>query len=399
MILPATVSGSRFQEAARRHASLAVEVGLISWNCGRDLEMADESLLEKVHDLSDLELAILLCLVSRQHCIISTPADAIDDLIQELQLIASKTFGLKSAVVVDCTASTTLEDFASALVASSPDSRSVSPLQPRSDSYFSSGKLFSRQHSATSPLSGSTSHIANVVLAKNLDRAPHAVQIQALELLRTHRIFTRTAVQTAPKQFIFIPVLSAASGGEAHVTAHLNDFFFVGHWHDPEDGFVNLDEVDGGDDAETASTGSVVKKNGSSSTPTEALISESEISHLAKLSQQVQVDVEVLRYQMNIISFLRMHRAVSEGVTPTATKHINQLMRCLAPLHNLTYVTPALVGIAAKKVYLHRIRITSTERERSMQWGSAREAIEALLDGLGPDEIVEDVLTMVTAPV
>ena len=33
--------------------------------------MADESLFEKVHDLSDLELALLLSLVAREHCLIS----------------------------------------------------------------------------------------------------------------------------------------------------------------------------------------------------------------------------------------------------------------------------------------------------------------------------------------
>lgn len=49
--------------------------------------MADDTLLDKVHDLSDLELAILLCLVSREHGLLSTPAHAIDDLIQELQLV------------------------------------------------------------------------------------------------------------------------------------------------------------------------------------------------------------------------------------------------------------------------------------------------------------------------
>jgi hypothetical protein len=188
--------------------------------------------------------------------------------------IASKTFGLKSVVVVNCTASTTLEDFAAALIPPRSDSRSVSPLQTRSDSYFSTGTLFSHRPSSISPLTNGSSHIANVVLAKNLNLAPHVVQIQALELLRTHRIFTRTSVQTTPKQFIFIPVLCAASGGEAHVTPHLNDFFFVGHWHDPEDGFVNLDESDVGNDAETASTGSVVKKGYSMGIPAEALISE-----------------------------------------------------------------------------------------------------------------------------
>jgi hypothetical protein len=112
------------------------------------------------------------------------------------------------------------------------------------------------------------------------------VQIQALELLRTRRIFTRTSVQTAPKQFLFIPVLGADSGGQARVSKHLNDFLFVAHWHDPELGFVNVedeqDEVDApvtddGTDDDTASTGSVVKKAttpvGASSV--EALISES----------------------------------------------------------------------------------------------------------------------------
>jgi len=48
--------------------------------------MADE-LLEKVHDLSDVELAALICLVAKEHCIIDTEPDAIDELVQELELV------------------------------------------------------------------------------------------------------------------------------------------------------------------------------------------------------------------------------------------------------------------------------------------------------------------------
>lgn len=102
---------------------------------------------------------------------------------------------------------------------------------------------------------------------------------------------------------------------------------------------------------------------------------------------------------MNIVSFLRMHRAVADGITPNATKHLDKLMRCLAPLHGLDFVTPALVGVAAKKVYLHRIRITTPENERSMQWGSKLEAVAAILEDMGPEEVVDDVLGMVTAPI
>ena len=113
----------------------------------------------------------------------------------------------------------------------------------------------------------------------------------------------------------------------------------------------------------------------------------------------MQVDIDVTRYQMNIVSFLRMHRAVDQGITPTATKHFGQLMRNLAPLHRLDFVTPALVGLAARKVYLHRIRMTDSDKERSMQWGSRLEAVEAMLQGVGPEEVLDEVMTMVTAPV
>lgn len=49
--------------------------------------MADQDLLHKVHDLSDLELAALICLVAQEHCIIDTDEDSIDELVQELELV------------------------------------------------------------------------------------------------------------------------------------------------------------------------------------------------------------------------------------------------------------------------------------------------------------------------
>lgn len=51
------------------------------------LAMADESLYDRIHDLTDLELAALLSLINREHCLISTPQHAIHDLVAELQLV------------------------------------------------------------------------------------------------------------------------------------------------------------------------------------------------------------------------------------------------------------------------------------------------------------------------
>lgn len=59
--------------------------------------MADDSLIGKIHDLSDLELAALICLVAKEHCIIDTVPDALDELVDELELVSHEfcaSFGL-----------------------------------------------------------------------------------------------------------------------------------------------------------------------------------------------------------------------------------------------------------------------------------------------------------------
>ncbi|PFH57419.1 hypothetical protein XA68_15097 [Ophiocordyceps unilateralis] len=385
--------------------------------------MADDT---RVQDLSDVELALLLCLVSREHGLLSAPTHACGLLVRELQLAALKTFGLR-CVVVDCHPDMTLDHFASALLcppskpAAAPavagpseprptqtdsfrttpppvdasSSSAFRPPPPQPDSLYQSD---AQRHSwrAGSPISPVSSlQIANCVLARDLDRAPIAVQIQALELLRTRRIFTRTSVQAAPRQFVFLPVLQAAFAGDARVTPHLNDFLAIAHWHDPDQGFANLDDLD--DDTNVGPA--AISVDGLAFAPTPPLISEAEISRLAQFSQQqVEVDIEVLRYQMNIISFLRMHRAVAHGMTPAATKMMDKITRCLASIHGLDFVTPALVALATKKVYLHRIRLVSPDRERSLQWGSSLEAVEAVLADVGPEQVIQDVLDAVTAP-
>ncbi|KAK0719794.1 hypothetical protein B0H67DRAFT_483833 [Lasiosphaeris hirsuta] len=371
----------------------------------------DEQLLQKVHNLSDLELATLLSLVSREHCLVSTSPEAVDELTEELCLIATRTFGL-APVIISCHAHTTLDDFAAGILLAPPYQAS----SPNSNSSNNNGRSISPLLSSTTAAAAASStqqippppQIANVVIAKHLDRAPLAVQIQALELLRTRRIFTRTSVHTAPKHFLFIAAISADSGGRAHVTPHLNDFFYLAHWQDPEEGFAYLDEEydgsDVNDDDDAASTDSSLSVVKRIPGPTEGkplpppVFTDSEVAILAQLTQQVHVDVDVMRYQMNIVSFLRMHRAVGGGVTPTATKHFEQLVKSLAPLHGLDYVTPSLVGLAAKKVYLHRIAMVAPEKERSMQWGSELSAVEGILDGVGPEDVIEDVLGMVAMP-
>ncbi|KAI1192003.1 hypothetical protein F5B17DRAFT_380463 [Nemania serpens] len=456
--------------------------------------MADEDLVHKVRQLGDIDLAALLCLTTREHCIISTDAEYLDDLTVELQLVAERTFGLSSAVV-DCTPETTLEDLVTAIQLQLPQPRPApisstpSPLRPRaSESYFTTnfqqrhnphGTLYSPSslspNSNTAPASPSRTslpppanpqpQIANVILARNLGAASEAVQIQCLELIRTRRIFRRTAVQVCPKQFLLVAVLGAESAGVARLTKHLNDHFYISHWQDPEDGFPHLDEAEGkrecedqnaddhaegtkddqeDDAASQASSESVVRRTRGSKTPSTTmptptialgpghlvsttdwamqspgtpqatanshnddngsleggqLFTEADISKISTLNCLTHIDIEVQRYLMNIIAFLRLHRAVTPGsVPPVATTYFLTLVRSLAALHGLDFATPELVQLAARKIYAHRLVLVSADRERSMQWGSDLDAVKELLEGVEPEDVIEDVLASVEVP-
>lgn len=180
-----------------------------------------------------------------------------------------------------------------------------------------------------------------MIIARNLDEAPQQIQIQALELMRTKRLFTRTSIQNAPKRFLFI---AAIAGGEGpRLTKHLNDYMFISHVHDPEDGFPNLEDMFTDD---TSSTLSVVKRSPTIQTEESLwarispmvsgqrhvaelllLINMQDIENLAQQSKNTTVSVEVKQYQQNIASFLRIHRAVATGISAIATKHFDKLVR------------------------------------------------------------------------
>lgn len=52
------------------------------------MDEADVKTTEKIQSLSDLELAVLVCLVADQHCIIETEKELIRDVQEELKLVS-----------------------------------------------------------------------------------------------------------------------------------------------------------------------------------------------------------------------------------------------------------------------------------------------------------------------
>jgi hypothetical protein len=52
------------------------------------MEEVEDQLAAKVHALSDLELAVLICLVADQHCIIESDLNQLNDIEEELKLVS-----------------------------------------------------------------------------------------------------------------------------------------------------------------------------------------------------------------------------------------------------------------------------------------------------------------------
>ncbi|KAL1624367.1 hypothetical protein SLS56_007836 [Neofusicoccum ribis] len=176
--------------------------------------------------------------------------------------------------------------------------------------------------------------IANVVIAKNLNHSHHQVQTQALEVC-----FKNTMKRD-------------------------NNQFFISHYHHIEDGFPNLQEYRGLDD-DQASMSSVVRPSSSMTLAPPKAVAKSPL-----FPQDVSLH-HLLRGQFG---------------------------NALAPLHGLSYVPPSLVALATRKIYPHRIVLTTPENERSMQWGSSLEAVREVLDGVTVDDVIEDVLHQVEVP-
>ena len=338
----------------------------------------DHSVHSKIQELEDLELAILICLIAKEHCIFSTDNQSKHDLRDELRLICTSVFSLQP-VVVEFSPSMTVDEFNESILTDSKtaDDADFGPSEgyerPTLSIDFSSSRGRRSQQFGSNTLD--ERRIADVIIATDLDTASENVQIRALELVRTKRIFTRTAMHTASKGFMILAVSSKPGSRLSH---HLNDLFCMSHFHEAEDGFPFL--------------------NANISKETMPSISTADIKEVQTLVRETRHTPEIAAYLHNIVVFLRSSRYIKGGVTATATRQLREIAKTLAPLHGLDYVPPSLVALAVHKIYPHRLKLATAETERSLQWGSDPEAVRQLLDGMTVEDAIEDVLASVETP-
>ncbi|EYE92962.1 uncharacterized protein EURHEDRAFT_414911 [Aspergillus ruber CBS 135680] len=354
--------------------------------------MADWDLSDLAQELSDLEVALLLCLVARGHPLLETTNDGIDDVAKELSLICSNKFGL-SCAVLDCSSVTSVEDFCNGIAASDSCKGQIQPPGSRAES----SSNFSILQGSQEPRNRSRSlirtelEVVNVVVAKNFNHVDEYIQLQALELIHSKKLMTAKADLNTPEHFLFVPLVARNTETlQPGLNTHFNDHLLISHFHDPKDGYTYLED---GNDwlSDGQSISSVVHKPASKQY---AKVPQLLLYKFQREGDAVTMSAEVLRYQQDIIIFLRLSRAVAGGITTKSNNYFLRFSKFLAALHGLDYLTPSIAALAAKKVFRHRIIIAKPEDDRSLQYGSDLEAVSQVLRNVGPEEILESVLAL-----
>ncbi|KAL2815153.1 hypothetical protein BJX63DRAFT_171006 [Aspergillus granulosus] len=319
------------------------------------------------HELSDLELALLLCLGGQEHCLIETDDGSINDVAAELALICSHTYGLEYAVV-ECLEITSLESFRDQICISGSRTK-VLDTEPRY-------------------------RTVDAVIAKNLDQASESIQLEALELMRSKRLATGNGSLEAPAHFLFVPVISRDAGQvRPKLNTHLIDHLIISHFHESDDGYVYLEDDDDWHSIGQGSLSSVVHRTGTRESR-HPRIDHQLLDNLGKASKAVRVTAELARYQQDIVVFLRLSRAVAGGISARSNVLFTKLARLLAVIHGINYLTPSIVALAAKKGFRHRIVVAKPEDDRSLQYGSDLQAVAKVLEYATPDTILDSVLTL-----
>ncbi|KAF2225705.1 hypothetical protein BDZ85DRAFT_70115 [Elsinoe ampelina] len=349
--------------------------------------------ISKVQELGDLGLACVLCLTAEQHGIVLAERDELDDVARGLAMTCSEELGL-STVVIECAEGTDLDHFRESMLVDA-----LNDTENDSSHHEYSSPLKSHRF-GTNDISLDERRVADVVVAKNLNIADYFVQIQAIELIRTGRMYTHTAMHSTGKTFLLIALNQYDS--VTPMSRHLNDLFAIAHRHQSARG-SDLDSLSYRSKAtsDSASLRSVLRGDPSRSRPgsvQSATLSPDNLVAIRSASTKVTMTAEVSAYLQNMVVAMRLHRYVAGGISALATRHLRMVARSLAVLHGLDYVTPAIVGLAVRKVYLHRLVLADERTERSLRWGSDAEAVRDNMKDVTVEGAIETVLASVQSP-
>jgi len=219
--------------------------------------------------------------------------------------------------------------------------------------------------------------ICNFLLADEINRAPAKVQSALLEVMQEHQVTIGGGTYRVPEPFL---VLATQNPIESEGTYPL-----------PEaqvDRFLMKLVVDYPSPGEEVAIVDRVVGHG---LEVEERLSAAGLLHFRALTREVYVDREVVQHAVELVDATRrparygleqLEPLIEYGASPRGSIGLIEAARGLALLRGRWHVTPNDVRALAADVLRHRLVLT----------------YDALSDGVGPDEIINQVLAAVPAP-
>jgi len=212
---------------------------------------------------------------------------------------------------------------------------------------------------------------ANVVLADEINRAPPKTQAALLEAMEEEQVTVDGETHQLPDPFFVIATQNPVEQeGTFELPEAQVDRFLVKTTlgYPEESGELELLRRRAGRSDRAPTVGAVLDGDA--------------VRDLRTVPEGVHVEADVLEYIAAIGRATRIRPQVQTGVSPRGTQRLFEAARAHAVIEGRDFVTPDDVRRVAMPVLAHRLVLTP----------------EAAVEGVDPDEIVEDVLDSVPVP-
>lgn len=213
--------------------------------------------------------------------------------------------------------------------------------------------------------------VANIVLADEINRATTKTQSALLEVMEERRVSVDGFTHELPEPFLLF--------------ATQNPIEFEGTYILPEaqlDRFM-MKLTLGYPDEDTEKQMLLLHQAGQPSDRLEQVADIEDIIRLQQRTRSVHVDEAIADYLVRIVRSTREHQAIQLGASPRAALSLMAAAKAHAFLNERTFVIPDDVKELAGAVLGHRLLLQA----------------EARINGLGPEDILEDIVAHIKVPV
>jgi MoxR-like ATPase len=209
---------------------------------------------------------------------------------------------------------------------------------------------------------------SEVILADEINRAPPKTQSALLEAMEERQITIEGNTFPLTHPFMVIATLNPIEieGVYTLPEAQVDRFMYK-----VKMGYINRDEEL-----------QMLHLKNQGTNAVKQLIDKQFIIELSNYHKQVYADKTILTYIRDIITSTRNRESILLGASPRASEHLLYAAKAYSLIQGRKYVIPDDVKAVAPKILNHRLMLT----------------VDAELEGITPEKIIDDVLDEVEVP-